>query len=388
MALDWLIIGGGIHGVHLALVLRERCGVAADQIRIIDPHERLLARWEACTTACGMRYLRSTVVHHLAPDPYDLLRFAQRTNAEPHHFHGRYQRPSLAIFQAHSHALIEQHRLTAITLRGRVCGLRRRANGWQAETDHGTLTARNVIVALSIGEQLRWPAWASALRTAGAPVYHLYEPGFDRERITPGSNVAIIGGGISAGHIALTLSATANVALIMRRPIQIAPFDSPPGWMGPKELRRFQAELDFNRRRAMITGARLPGTMPVELAQALINAAQQQRLQMLIDEVQAATYAQNTVNLTLNNQSLAVDAVVLATGFLPQRPGHPWLDETISVHGLPIAACGYPIVGPDLQWDTGLYVTGPLAELELGPVARNIIGARHAGERLARGMSA
>jgi hypothetical protein len=31
----------------------------------------------------------------------------------------------------------------------------------------------------------------------------------------------------------------------------------------------------------------------------------------------------------------------------------------------------------------GLYVTGALAELELGPVARNIAGARHAGERLA-----
>lgn len=30
----------------------------------------------------------------------------------------------------------------------------------------------------------------------------------------------------------------------MRRPVQVAPFDSPPGWMGPKELRRFHAELD------------------------------------------------------------------------------------------------------------------------------------------------
>jgi hypothetical protein len=32
----------------------------------------------------------------------------------------------------------------------------------------------------------------------------------------------------------------------------------------------------------------------------------------------------------------------------------------------------------------GLFVTGPLAELELGPTARNIAGARRAGERIAR----
>lgn len=63
MHLDWLIVGGGIHGVHLALVLRERCRIAADRIRIIDPYDHLLVRWESCTTACGMRYLRSTVVH-------------------------------------------------------------------------------------------------------------------------------------------------------------------------------------------------------------------------------------------------------------------------------------------------------------------------------------
>lgn len=386
MALDWLIIGGGIHGVHLALVLRERCGFAAERIRIVDPHDRLLARWEACTAACGMQYLRSTMVHHLAPDPYDLLRFAQRSNAEPHHFHGRYQRPSLAIFNAHSQTLIEQHRLADITLRGRVCGLRRHANDWQVETDHGTLVAHNVILALSIGEQLRWPAWAHTARATGAPIYHLYEPSFDRRCITPGSTVAIIGGGISAGHAALTFSQTANVTLVMRRPIQIAPFDSPPGWMGPKELRRFHAEPDPSRRRAMIAGARLPGTMPVELAQAVTSAAQQQRLRIMIDEVSAVIYRDGAFTLSLNQQSLTVDTIILATGFLPQRPGQPWLDETIATVGLPIAACGYPIVGPDLQWAPGLYVTGPLAELEIGPVARNIIGARHAGERLARGV--
>ncbi len=58
------------------------------------------------------------------------------------------------------------------------------------------------------------------------------------------------------------------------------------------------------------------------------------------------------------------------------------VDDAIAQLGLPCAACGYPIVSSQLAWAPGLHVTGPLAELELGPVARNIAGARAAGERL------
>jgi hypothetical protein len=47
-----------------------------------------------------------------------------------------------------------------------------------------------------------------------------------------------------------------------------------------------------------------------------------------------------------------------------------------------VTACGYPIVDQGLRWHEGIYVTGALAELEIGLVARNIIGARLAGERL------
>jgi hypothetical protein len=41
------------------------------------------------------------------------------------------------------------------------------------------------------------------------------------------------------------------------------------------------------------------------------------------------------------------------------------------------------VVSKALRWARGLYVMGPLAELELGPTARNIAGARKAADRLA-----
>ena len=74
---------------------------------------------------------------------------------------------------------------------------------------------------------------------------------------------------------------------------------------------------------------------------------------------------------------------MLATGFDARRPGGAWLDAAIAAEGLPIAPCGYPLVSGDLAWAPGLHVTGLLAELEVGPAARNIVGARMAATRLA-----
>ena len=69
---------------------------------------------------------------------------------------------------------------------------------------------------------------------------------------------------------------------------------------------------------------------------------------------------------------------------------------------LPLSDCAYPIVNSHLQWKkdstsssqqsttpttTNIYVTGALADLELGPSARNIAGARMASERILAGAS-
>jgi len=35
--LDWLIVGGGVHGTHLSRVLVGAAGVQPDKIRVLDP---------------------------------------------------------------------------------------------------------------------------------------------------------------------------------------------------------------------------------------------------------------------------------------------------------------------------------------------------------------
>ncbi len=383
--LDWLIIGGGIHGTHLALVLAERCGVAPERLRILDPHDELLAHWERCTAATGMRYLRSTVVHHLALDPHDLWHFARRRGAQAGQLRGPYKRPALALFRDHCQALIAEHGLDRLHLRGRATGLSQTEHGWCVETDQGSLTARRVLLALSVGEQPHWPAWAAQLRAAGGPVRHLY--GCEApEMAPPAGETVVVGGGISAAQTAVDLAreAPGSVTLLMRHEIRVEAFDSPAGWVGPKELRGFQAEPSVERRRALIRGARRPGSMPEDVARTLRRAEAAGMLRVMRGEVRRAAVQPNgRVGLELPGLTLRADRVLLATGFEQHRPGGAWLDRAIAEHELPLAPCGYPVIDPSLAWAPGLYVTGALAELELGPVARNIAGARHAGERLA-----
>ena len=76
MNLDWVIIGGGIHGVHIAARLLGEAEVSPEKLRIVDPAEQLLARWKSHTTTTGMSHLRSPAVHHLDLDPWSLQRFA------------------------------------------------------------------------------------------------------------------------------------------------------------------------------------------------------------------------------------------------------------------------------------------------------------------------
>ena len=73
---DWVIVGGGIHGVHLAVRLIGEAGVPRERLRIVDEHAHLLERWRDCTATTGMQHLRSPAVHHLDLNPWSLIRFA------------------------------------------------------------------------------------------------------------------------------------------------------------------------------------------------------------------------------------------------------------------------------------------------------------------------
>ena len=95
--------------------------------------------------------------------------------------------------------------------------------------------------------------------------------------------------------------------------------------------------------------------------------------------------AHKMMELTLScGEKIKVDEILLATGFGKKLPGGILIQrDLIEKAGLEVSDfCGFPIVNEHLQWHPRIYTAGALAELELGPSARNIAGARLAAERI------
>ncbi|MEM1055397.1 MAG: FAD/NAD(P)-binding protein [Bacteroidota bacterium] len=387
--LDWLLIGGGIHGTHLSLALTARLGWPRDRVRVLDPHPEPFALWSHQTANTGMTFMRSSLVHHLALDPYGLKRFAKAPEASAvARFAPPYRRPSYPLFQAYAQHIVAEYDLDALRVQGRAEGLRRVPGGWRVETGRGRLDARRVVLAIGTTERPCWPGWAHALREAGGRVDHLFDPAFDRAAVPDGERVAVVGGGISAAQAATALARRGPTLLISRHAVRVHQLDADPGWLGPKYMTDFLREPCPAARRRAITEARHRGSVPPDALRHLQRAVRLGGLARQTAEVETAEAGPlETVRVTLRrpdgSQSTALaDRVVLATGFEVGRPGGQWLDEAIEAGGLPVAPCGFPRLGRSLEWVPGLYATGPLAELLLGPTARNIAGARAAADHL------
>jgi len=387
--LDWLLIGGGVHGTHLSLALTARLGWPRDRVRVLDPHPAPLALWSRQTANAGMTFMRSSLVHHLALDPYGLKRFARSPEANGvSRFAPPYSRPSYALFQAHSARTVTEHDLGALRVRGRATGLRRVAGGWRVEAGRGAIDARRVLLAMGSTERPCWPDWARALRAGGGRVDHLFDAGFDRTTVPDGERVAVIGGGISAAQAAIALARRGPTLLVSRHAARVHPLDADPGWLGPKYMGAFLREPCPVRRRSAVDGARHRGSVPPDVLRQLRRAARLYELARATAEVEGAEAGPlGIVRLTVRRldgsvAATLVDRVVLATGFEATRPGGAWLDDAVEAEGLPLAPCGFPRLRRSLAWAPGLYAAGPLAELELGPTARNIAGARAAADRL------
>ena len=380
--LDWLIIGGGVHGVHIATRLITDAGLPADDLRIVDPGPRLLERWHDCTTTTGMSHLRSPSVHHLDVDPLALQRFAgRRKDRTSGIFAAPYERPSLALFNSHCDTLTRRLGLEDIHIRHKAISCRPGPDRVSVELSDGSrIDARHVVLALGVSDQPAWPTWAPHPHPL---VHHVFEPGFDGWPAST-ETVLVVGGGISAGHVSLRLLAEGHhVHLVSRHPLREHQFDSDPGWLGPKYTTDFHREPDPDRRRSMITRARHRGSMPTDMARSIRRAIGRGRIDWHEGEVVDIGDHDDRLAIRLDDESsLEADRILLATGFAARRPGGEMVDELIASASLPCARCGYPIVDPSLRWHPLVYVSGPLAELELGPVSRNIAGARRAGDRI------
>lgn len=389
---DWLIVGGGVHGTYVSNVLVNGSGVPREKVCVLDPYEEAMHRWRHCAQGTGMEYLRSPAVHHLALDPSDLLKFARSPEGRSRgSLHPPYDRPGVELFAAHCRQVVTKGGLDRLRLRGVATKLAMGRGGWEVETDRGLLKAHHVVLAMGAGDKPLWPGWAIELKSEGYPVEHIFDEDLESSGALceEGEVVAVIGGGISALQVAMRVASSgkAQVTLVTRSALRVHQFDSDPCWLGPKCLRDYAKIGDLEERRRVISKARNKGSVPAELARAWKRILKHGNGVELLGEVHGhRACPEGGVELVGVGGDILMraDRVILATGFGCVRPRETWLEESVESLGLVCSSCGYPVVNEFLQWDANLFVSGPLAELELGPASRNIWGARMTGARIHR----
>ncbi|MCG7341526.1 lysine N(6)-hydroxylase/L-ornithine N(5)-oxygenase family protein [Staphylococcus auricularis] len=370
---NWTIIGGGIQAVTIAIKLRTE-GLPANSLTMIDPHASLCEQFKKYTARIDMPFLRSPCVHHCHPDPFHLKKYAKKnqfTNA----YLGKYKRPQRDMFMYHIHDLVHQYDLNDTHMQGYVEHIERLGQQWHITlSDQQQLITDYVIIAAGCTETPNIPD----MYQNQPDVQHIFEDG----EINYDDTSHVVGSGISAAHLChrlLTEHPEKQLHLWMNKDIEIHDFDADPGWLGPKNMTHFSQIESSEQRMHILTRERHKGSMPQDLYLRLKKHIEKGR----IIRHQLPIKAIKDHQIHTKDGSYTYDHILLATGFKNTMLQAPYIKDLILNHHAPMAQCGLPSITPELEWLPQLFVAGDLADLELGPFARNIMGGREAANRIA-----
>jgi hypothetical protein len=367
-----MIVGAGPHALTVAAHLLELDPRALDgELLIVDPSGGWLGHWRRRMAAFEIAHLRSPVVHHPAPAPYELQDFARGARRSTE-LHGRYQLPGVELFDDFCDVVIDRYGLA-----GRVVARAARAvgaDGCVLLDDGSTVTAEHVVLTHGARGAVM-PPWATE-----APALHADE--VDLSSVEAGSAIVIVGGGITAAHLAIAAHARgASVRMVCRRPFVEREFDSDPGWLGPKFMQAFRAIDDDHERAAAVRDARGGGSVPAWLLRQLdVRTASSTPIEVLVDDVvgwdgEQLCLASGTV--------MDADAVWCATGWHVDASADALLGPLLLGVGQR-SVDGFAPLDHSLRIrSTPVHVTGPPASLVLGPSAANLSGARRSARAVA-----
>ncbi len=396
----WVIVGGGLDGVHLA---NRLVSSGESSVRIVDPHEHLSAQWRRYTDGCGQEMLRSPTEHHLNGKDLTLEEFARRGKRldEIHSSEG-FSRPTLALFNDHCAAVILENGLYDLHEQGLVESVlpgrsaRFETGTFVVETTTNTIEANNVVLAIGQSGGPNMPDVARSYWHE-EKVRHVADRNFDREKVTRSEGpVYVIGGGMSGVQLATRMAKERDAAgslypvtLISRAPLVVNELDADARW-ADLEYATSRLHVPFEARARVVSRAKRRGTIARYVMDDMEDA---QRACGLIHKVDELTRilkrgdGRLRLDFASGREELYRGHLVFATGFKPA--GKNTLVQQISrTFGLPTCE-GYPIAPSPLIWTNSghgrIYVIGELASLTIGPLAGNIIGARNAGDMIMKG---
>lgn len=259
------IVGAGPHGLAVAVaILSRRPSLRDGGLVVLDPTGSWLTAWKDRFAALEIPCLRSPGVHHPDVQPHALLRYASatgRTNelADP------FAVPSTTLFADFCAEVVDRRGLGELPVPATVADIASHPEGACVHlVDGRQVLARRVVLATNPSIPVL-PGWA---KEAGGR--HAGEVDLRRVEQFGGQRVAVVGGGLTAAHLALGAARRcAQVTVVARRPLEQRAFDTDPGWLGPKELRSFAQERSVARRRDLVDAARGGGTIPARWLNAL-----------------------------------------------------------------------------------------------------------------------
>lgn len=392
------IIGGGIHGISIALRLLRDMPAAAKHLAIVDRHPQPLVQWKRKTERQGMTFLRSPVVHHITPEALGIVEYAERNNrtaelAPP------YSQPSTALFWDFCKATVAVLGLQStppahqVYYPFEVAKLRWDKGAGKfpfrlISTNNEGFRSSCVILAIGSDDCAYVPPEFTEWQCQ-YPDKILHASQFSvncecEQRLDDNGKIVIVGGGLTAGTLARSLSERGHhVVLIARKQLKTEQFDFPPRWLGPKALAEFTSKsLHFQQRYQIIKENSGEGSITPDVMETLKNTANV--------HIYPETYIRNIVSArdsrlqveTTRGGIANVSRVILATGYKFNLHRYKFLTELVVQHRIPLV-CGLPCLGMDLQLHPiqNLFGSGTIAQLQIGPAAGNIAGARLAYER-------
>ena len=386
---DILIVGAGLAAMTAATHLWH---AGRRDIVIVDPHDRLAARFLRRVDAIQQSVLRSPYEHHPGADGladcemvdfarFNWRRLTARERAEVRMAQaGQRSVVPLDVFRGFCSRVARIHDLAAAAVQAEVTQLCSVGDGFLVTTTAGQTKASHVIAAVS-EEAVRAPdGWDVP---DGGPVRYWDQPG----ALQDSEHVAVVGSGLTAAHlIRHHLGHGRCVSWVQRGRERFQCSDVEASYFRPEGRARFLA-MDREGRQALIRRQRTPSVM-FEFAPGLREAEADGRLTAYRDTGRLHVDVTSDGSARIRGEgsppvtaSLAVLALGTRPAALPrlQLPSGERVevgDLRIDDRSLRAAPMG------------SLYVSGVLATGALGPAARNIDGHRVAAQMICADLEA
>ena len=278
----------------------------------------------------------------------------------------------------HTHAQIHNYHLNQSHIQSYVQRIEKNQRGWSITTSHHSVIQTDCVV---LAQGCHNEPFVPAAFTQAKDVCHIFSDHFNSQLFSQSSHV--IGSGISAAHLTLKLlklDKNKIVHLWMNKDIEIHDFDADPGWLGPKKLNYLASISSSDARMKLIEDERHSGSMPMELFLRLKKYVQSGRLVIHTSQIDDVTESY----IISAGKYFEYKHILLATGFYNQLLTQPLIKNLIQNEQAPLNQSGYPSLSNELEWLNQLFVAGGLADLELGPFARNIMGGKESAERISK----